>query len=62
MAEELLTEDLLTRLLEEAKDAHVEYEEQTGTYDEDWPRWYARFILERLREMREDELSATDER
>jgi hypothetical protein len=43
-----LTEDLLTRLLVEAKDAHVEYEKQTGEYDEDWPRWYARYILERL--------------
>jgi hypothetical protein len=43
-----LTEERLAELLTLAKDAHAEYERQTGEYDQDWPRWYARFILERL--------------
>jgi hypothetical protein len=48
MSQQPLTEDLLTQLLEEAKAAHTGYEKRTGEYDEDWPRWYARYILEKL--------------
>jgi hypothetical protein len=44
-----LTEERLAELLVEAKEAHSRYEAETGEYDEDWPRWYARYILDRLR-------------
>jgi hypothetical protein len=38
----------LERLLVAAKQAHGEYErtELGGVYDEDWPRWYAAFLVE----------------
>jgi hypothetical protein len=44
-----LTEERLAELLREAESAHAEYERQLGRRDDDWPAWYARFILERLR-------------
>jgi hypothetical protein len=49
--QDMLTEDLLTQLLEEAKAAHAEYEKETGEYDEEWPRWYARYVLDRLNKL-----------
>lgn len=45
-----LTKEELAELLREAERAHGEYERTTGQRDEDWPSWYADFILERLRE------------
>jgi hypothetical protein len=35
-------------LLERAKEAHGEYErtELDGVYDEDWPRWYAHYVVD----------------
>lgn len=48
MAEKVVTEDLLERLLRGAEEAHAEYERQTGTRDENWPAWYAQWIMERL--------------
>jgi hypothetical protein len=44
---ELTTEDLAT-LLREAERAHAEYERELGSRDEDWPSWYAGYILDRL--------------
>jgi hypothetical protein len=38
----------LAELLREAERAHGEYERELGQRDEDWPSWYARYILERL--------------
>lgn len=43
-----LTRDELARLLREAQEAHSEYEKETGRRDEDWPGWYADYILRRL--------------
>lgn len=40
--------DELARLLTEAAEAHHEYEQRLGWRDEDWPRWYAEYIIERL--------------
>jgi hypothetical protein len=40
----------LARLLREAEQAHGEYERELGTRDEDWPSWYAKYMLDRLRE------------
>jgi hypothetical protein len=45
-----LTRDQLADLLREAERAHAEYESELGHRDEDWPTWYAGYILDRLRE------------
>lgn len=42
--------DELARLLADAADAHHEYEQTLGRRDEDWPQWYAQYIIERLTE------------
>ena len=46
---ELTTEDLAS-LLRQAEQAHAEYERELGSRDEDWPAWYAGYILDRLNE------------
>ena len=35
-------------LLERAKKVHIEYERDVlgGAYDEEWPRWYAAYLIE----------------
>ena len=38
----------LAELLREAKNAHGEYERELGRPDEDWPSWYARYIVDKL--------------
>jgi hypothetical protein len=43
-----LTVEALAQLLRDAERAHGEYERELGGRDEDWPTWYARFILEQL--------------
>jgi hypothetical protein len=48
-----LTVEELARLLTEAEHAHGEYERELGRRDEDWPTWYARYILEQLARPRE---------
>ena len=45
-----VTVEKLAELLREAERAHGEYERELGQRDEDWPSWYARYILERLEE------------
>lgn len=45
-----LTQDKLAELLRDAERAHGEYERELGARDEDWPTWYAGYILERLAE------------
>jgi hypothetical protein len=45
-----LTQDELAELLRDAERAHGEYERELGARDEDWPSWYAGYILERLAE------------
>jgi hypothetical protein len=45
-----LTPAELAELLREAERAHGEYEKTLGRRDDDWPSWYANYILERLRE------------
>jgi hypothetical protein len=46
-ASELSAEEL-AELLREAERAHGAYEEELGRRDEDWPSWYAQYILDRL--------------
>lgn len=43
-----ISRQLLADLLREAKKAHSVYEEQLGYPDENWPVWYAEYILDRL--------------
>ena len=43
-----LPKEELARLLREAENAHGEYEKELGHRDEDWPTWYAGWILEQL--------------
>jgi hypothetical protein len=45
-----LTPEDLAALLKEAERAHADYEHELGRRDEDWPTWYAGYILDRLRE------------
>lgn len=46
----MVTEDRLRTLLRVAERAHAAYEAERGEPDEDWPAWYARFIVARWRE------------
>ena len=48
MVQYSLDDATLARLLLEAKQAHMTFEQETGQPDEDWPAWYARYILTRL--------------
>ena len=38
----------LAKLLTEAEHAHAEYEKKLGKRDEDWPTWYAQYIIKHL--------------
>ncbi|MFB6212721.1 MAG: hypothetical protein ABEI53_02835 [Candidatus Magasanikbacteria bacterium] len=46
----------LAGLLEEAKEAHHQYEQEElgGETDENWAEFYAEYILERFQEMEEE--------
>jgi hypothetical protein len=52
MSERELTAERLAELLRAAERAHGEYERELGRRHDDWPTWYAEFIVERLREER----------
>lgn len=43
-----LSKDRLAKLLEEAKNAHTEYEKELGRRDDNWPQWYANYIITKL--------------
>jgi len=45
-----LTQEDLAALLQAAERAHGEYERDLGARDEEWPSWYAGYILGRLNE------------
>jgi hypothetical protein len=44
------TSEELAQLLREAEHAHGEYERELGRRDDDWPAWYADYILRQLEE------------
>jgi hypothetical protein len=46
--DEELTAERLTQLLRDAERAHGAYEKQLGRSDEDWPAWYAQYVLDQL--------------
>ena len=43
-----LTKEKLAELLKEAEKAHGEYEKTLGKRDENWPGWYADYIIKKL--------------
>jgi hypothetical protein len=43
-----LSQQELAALLKETERAHGQYETDIGQRDEDWPMWYAGYILDRL--------------
>ena len=45
-----VTRNELAQLLKDAERAHGQYERELGQRDEDWPSWYAGYILDRLAE------------
>jgi hypothetical protein len=51
-----LTKEELTRLLREAEEAHGRYEKEElgGKRDEDWPAWYAEYIVNALQQRGEE--------
>lgn len=49
-----LSVDDLAKLLHDAEDAHGEYEKGLGHRDEDWPHWYADYILKQVPLVRGD--------
>jgi hypothetical protein len=46
----MVSEDRLRTLLRVAESAHGAYEQELGRPDDDWPTWYAAFIVARLQE------------
>jgi hypothetical protein len=44
-----LNQERLAELLRAAERAHAEFERELGHRDEDWPAWYAGYVLEQLR-------------
>jgi hypothetical protein len=54
MEERIVTQESLTHLLREAEAAHAQYETTLGHRDDDWPSWYARYIIERLPNVEEE--------
>lgn len=43
-----VTVDELAELLRNAEKAHAEYETSIGHRDDDWPAWYAKYVLDNL--------------
>ena len=43
-----LSAERLTELLRDAERAHGAFEKELGRRDEEWPAWYAQYILDRL--------------
>jgi hypothetical protein len=62
VAEGQITQELLASLLREAEEAHGRYEMQLGHRDDDWPTWYAAYIVSQLQKRQEPERSAVQER
>ena len=44
----------LEKLLRQAEEAHGEYEKRLGHRDDNWASWYAEFIVNKLRDRKEE--------
>jgi len=62
MNTEHIAQEVLAQLLREAEAAHGQYETQLGRRDEDWPTWYAAYIVSKLQERQGSEPGATQTR
>jgi len=51
-----LSKQDLETLLRQAEEAHGEYEQKLGHRDDNWPSWYAEFIVKKLRDREEGKL------
>ena len=60
MDDSTLTKEQLAGLLREAERAHGEYERQLGHRDDDWPDWYAAYIVSKLQERRQPAASSEE--
>jgi hypothetical protein len=49
-----VTVNELADLLRKAEAAHADYEKSLGHRDDDWPTWYAKYVLEALETARVD--------
>jgi hypothetical protein len=49
MEPENLTKERLAELLRDAEHAHADFERELGHRDDEWPAWYAGYIVDRLR-------------
>jgi hypothetical protein len=45
-----LTKENLEKLLRETEKAHGEYEQKLGHRDDNWPSWYAEFMVKKLQD------------
>lgn len=43
-----VTVDELADLLRQAERAHADYERSIGRRDDEWPKWYATYVLDNL--------------
>lgn len=43
-----VTVEELADLLRQAEAAHAKYEQTLGKHDDDWPAWYAKYVLDAL--------------
>lgn len=43
-----VTVDELAGLLRDAEKAHAAFETSLGRRDDDWPSWYAKYVLDHL--------------
>lgn len=43
-----IDKETLAKLLKEASLAHHDFEESLGKPDENWPLWYADFVIKKL--------------
>jgi len=47
---EQIGKEELEELLRQTKEAHAEYERDIGSTDEDWPAWYAEYMIDKMEE------------
>lgn len=46
-----LTKEQLELLLKETSTEHGKYEKTIGHYDDDWPAWYAEYMIKKIMEL-----------
>ncbi len=54
----MVTREQLKQYLEDAKEAHTEYENELGHSDKDWADWYSEYIIRRIAEQEQEEINS----